>query len=824
MHNRTLLPILVAAFVLASCAAGFAGVKYKTSGTFTDASGALHAWSINDAHTLLWDSNAYIPAGAVFAARSLASGAPADAYDADVKSLEAFKSDGITDVVVKGPGPITSSDPAALQKLISYLDANGFTYGLELDDAPKDPLPGYVISPNRYRLEGPTDDSTIKCNWPDVDSAMYVVVSTYDNQIKSNGGALVRDGKVTINLASPLKTGEVLIVYPHKTLHGDGSADLWGGYSEYRDRVLAFFKGMKFGKGMRFFLEPFTCKMDFTGDMASFLPDSNGFRLGFEAYLTQKYKHQGGVNAAWGLNENLDSVERAARLIPMWTSGRGVPYAYDKASAHMFPVNPTDCGTVWQDIIDYRDMSAQQYMNTVADTLRKQVANVPVVFKSGVYSRVYANPFGMGGFDGLSPIAYGTGEGPVDGTAGEVYSLAEESGKSAWFLVAGTQASANGKDGYASESAMSGTLDSFREVGCKGFFVENLTPAQTKWLAAFKGKISKTWSDFKPEVVFYPIDPATGGYVKRIARDTWWLPTLRRGNVNYIGDGLYSYTILAEGKSYVWSGSGSKTITLNVGASGVPTIDYPAGVHISEKKGGMFTLNISESPTVLHGMPFTEVFPRETAQLEIDRLAKLIPNADKEGVDVKKSRGTLTSAQNVFKNGQPYIAYGIAQDGMRELLSVMGPDLWLEGERVLANNFGSVTACPGASGALALVLDTDQDAPLCPYAATYNFDSTANSSYEVWMAGSSPSQASPASYSVDGGPWTPVAATDGKVTPYAAGLNWYKVGVANLIPGSHTITFRADGKRVGDGRYYFVIDAIVLSPSGFTPNGVQKSY
>lgn len=827
MHNRTLLPLLVAAVLLTFCVPGLGlGVKYKTSGTFIDASGGQHAWSINDAHTLLWDSDAYIPAGAVFVSHSLAPGASADVYQADVKALEALKSAGITDVVLRGEGPITAADPAALQKMIDYLEANGFAYGIELDDAPKAPLQGYVISPNRYRLEGPSDETTIKCSWPGVDSAMYVIVSTFDNSIKANGGAIVKDGSVTVYLASPLKAGEVLIVYPHKTMQGDGSADLWSGYSEYRDRVLGFFKGIKYGHGMRFFLEPFTCKMGFTGEMVGFLPDSSGFRLGFEVYLTQKYKHEGGINAAWGLNENLDSVERAARLIPLWTSGRGVPFAYDKASAHLYPIDPTCCLQMWRDIVDYRDTSAQQFMNTIADTLRKQVANVPVIFKSAAYSRIYANPYGMGGFDGLSPQAYGSGEAPVDRVAGPIYSLAEESGKSTWFIVAGTQASADGKSAYLGESGMAATLDSFREIGCKGFFVENLaaSPEQIAWLASFKGKIAKTWTDFKPEVIYYPTDPATGAYVKRIARDTWWLPTLRKGNTNYIGDGLFAYTILGEGKAYLWSEAGPKTATMNVGVSGVPSVDFPAGVNLSGKKGGTFTLNIDEAPTLLRGMDFTEVFPRETAQMEINRLTELIPLADKGGVDVKKARGTLESAQNVFKNGQSYISYGIARDGVSELLYGMGADVWIEGEKSPANNFGSVIAAPGASAGLSIVLDTDQDAPLNPYSATYTFDSTANSSYELWLAGSPPAEGSPASYSIDGGAWTPLSAADGKAEAYGPGLAWYKIGVANLVPGSHVLTFRVDGKRTQDNRYYFAIDAVVISPRGFKPNGVVKPF
>lgn len=822
--NRIGLPLLVCAFVFTCCVPGStAAVKYRSSGTFVDASGGQHAWSINDGHTLLWESDPYIPVGTVFVSQYLAPTVGDDAYVADVKNLETLKSKGITDVILTSGGPITLSAPASLQKMIDYLDANGFTYGIELDDGPKTPLQGYIISPNRYRLEGPSDKTTISCTWPNVDSAMYVVVSKFDNSIKANGGAIVKDGKVNIFLASPLKIGDVLIVYPHKTLASAG--DLWSGYGEYRDRVLAFFKGVKFGRGMRFFVEPFSMKMDFTDEMLGFLPDSSGFRLGFEAYLTRKYKQESSVKAAWGLDENLESIERAARLMPLWTASRGVPYAYDKASAHLFSVNTAISPQMWRDILDYRDSSAQEFMNTIADTLRKQVANVPVIFKSATYHRIYANPFGMGGIDGLAVQSYGTGEAPVDRIAGSVYALAEESGKSTWFIVAGTQASADGKSAYLGETAMAGTLDSFREIGCKGFFVENLTssPDQMGWLASFKSKIAKTWTDFKPEVVYYPTDPATGAYVKRLARDTWWLPTLRKGATTYIGDELFAYTILGEGKAYIWSASGKRVVTMSTGGVGTPSVDFPPGVSISAKNG-VFTLNLDESPTVLGGINFTQVFPRDTAEAQINQLTQLIPIADRAGIDVKKARGTLESAKNVFSNGQAYIAYGIAVDGVTELRNAMGPDLWIEGEKSPATNLGSVIAAPGASGALALVLDTDLDAPLNPYSATYSFESRANSSYELWLAGSPPTEGGSASYSIDDGAWTPVSAMDGKVENYGPGLAWYKIGVANLAPGSHTLALRIDAKRTVDNRYYFAIDAIVLSPHGFKPNGVVKPF
>ncbi len=823
-YNRFLFPLILLVVLSLSVSGFAAGIKYKTSGVFVDSAGGQHAWSINDGHTLIWNSSPYIPAGAVVVADSLAPDASDDAYKADAARLDALKAKGIADVIVRAPGAITAAAPNALQRIISHLDTNGFTYGIEIDDGPSVGLQGYLVSPGRYRIEGPSDQTSFTFDWPGVDSALYAVMNKLDNTIRSTGGAIVRDGRAVVNLSSSLRDGEILMVYPHKTFDASEQGDLWSGYAEYRDRLLAFFRGVKFGSGLRFFVEPFSSKIISADDMAGFLPDSSGFRLGLEAYLTRKYRHEGGLNAGWGLNQNLENIEQAARLVPLWGQGRGAGYFYDRATADLFAVNPALAAQVWSDIADYRDTSVQEYMNSIAEALHKQVANVPVVFKGYGYSRIYANPFSSG-FDGVGAQAYGSGEAPISRVAGPLYALAEESGKSTWFIVAGTQASEDGKTGYLGENSMLATLDAYREVGCKGFFIEDLlnSPEQIEWLRSFKGKIGKDWSDFKPQVVYFPIEPPTGAYVKRLARDTWWLPTLRRGSTSYIGDTLFAYTIMGEGKSYIWSGAGKQSVVMNTAGSGNPSVEYPAGVSLNAKKG-MFTITLDESPTVIRGIDFRQVFPRDTAQMEISRLTALIPVADKAGLEVKRARGALENANNVLKNGQSYIAYGIAHDALTELQRAMGPDVWIEGEKSPAANFGSVVAAPGASSALALVLDTDEDAPMSPYSATYTFEALTSASYEMWIAGSPLTEASPISYTVDGTGWTQVSAADVKPEPYAPGLAWYKIAVANLNPGPHTLTLRVDGRRTQDDRHYFAIDAIVISPRGFKPNGIVKPF
>ena len=190
-------------------------------------------------------------------------------------------------------------------------------------------------------------------------------------------------------------------------------------------------------------------------------------------------------------------------------------------------------------------------MNTIADTLGKQVANVPVVFKCSRYHRIFANPFGLGGYDGIGAEGYGLGDNPVVKAAGPAYSLAEESGKSTWFITAATQAGADRNSaGYPDETSMNAALDSLREVGCKGFFLDGLRTGderQVDWLKGFKGKLKpSTLVDFKPTVISYPVGIQTGAQVKRLMPDTWWLPTLRNGRTNDIGDGLGAYTLAGE--------------------------------------------------------------------------------------------------------------------------------------------------------------------------------------------------------------------------------------------------------------------------------------
>lgn len=828
MISKARIPLVVILLVLVAVSMSQAAVvRFKTVGSYTDSAGSQHSWSINEAHALIWDGTPYVPVGTVFTAKSLAPGATDDAYKADTAALEAAKGKGITDLILKSPVPMTSCDPAAMQKILNYLDQNGFSYGIEIGDGPSEPLSGFVISPNIYRMDGPSTEAVFVWNWPDVDSAIYVVVNKLNMDIDATGGAQVKDGRVTVTLQEPLSGNQVLTVYPRKqfrTASGGCVGDVWTGFGRYRDRLLDFFKQVKLGPGMRFFIEPFTSKIDFTGEDANLVPDSTKFRIGFEAYLTRKYIQEAAVNSAWGLNDTIDSIETASRLVPLWGAGRGVAIAYDRASAKRYPVD-TGSSQLWRDLSDYRDTSAQEFMNTICDTLKKQVANVPVLFKASKYHRLYANPYGIGGFDGLGAVAYGTDETLVTKSAGLVYALTEEAGKSTWFVTAAT---APYSGPYATETAMAASLDLLRETGCKGYFVDRLQAStdgtQLDWLKGFKDRIAKMPADFVPTVIQYPAYGATGAYAKRLARDTWWLPSLKVGRSSFVGDGLGAYGMAGEDRAYIWSSTGKRTVTLRAGPSGMPSEEFPDVVAFPKSKTGSYTLTLSEVPTVLRGVDVSLVFPIETAQAEMDILAAMIPEADRLKINVKNAREGLNRAKTVLQRGQPLIAYGIAQSAIQELVAVQGGEIWVEGESSTANSFSGPRAIGGASGNLALVLDSGDDPPMSPYGAYYAIDAPVNSSYEIWFAGTLPSDGSAVSYTVDDMGWIPVTPDAASVQSYAPGLSWYKIGSANLIPGKHTLKIRVDGRRTQDNRYYFALDAFVVSPKSFKPNGIAKPF
>lgn len=819
------------------------GVKLASSGEFTDKDKNIHRWRIDGAHTLIWDGQPYIPVGGVFYSKYISIAQTEENRQADIAALETIKNAGITDLLLKSIGPATWTEPAAWQELMDYLDSAGFNYGIDLADGPKPSLSGYIIEPARYRMPDISKDTAFTFDMPDAVSALWMLCGASNGAVVASGGASVVDGKVKVAIKAQQDQNCVLLIYPKKEFSNSGQSgieDIWGGFDEFRDRLFAFTSKIKFGKGFRFFVDPLTSKMDLEGERVWMLPDSSDFRLEFEAYLLKKYQNIGSLNAAWGLvGGNITTFQDAARMMPLWSGSRGVPELYDRAKGKRHKID-TPRSKVWDDICDFRDSSVQNYLNTAADLLKKRVADVPVIYKASKMHRILANSRSRTGFDGLGVECYGRGQNLVIETAGPIYSLAEESARSMWFVVTGTmdtQSRLKSGMGYPGREAMQADLDSLAEIGVKGVFINGLqalpeetwknhslvmAPEQLGWLKEFKDKfVDLKRAEFVPEVIYYPAEPVIGAETKRLGSGKWWLPSLRNGTGLQFGELYAGYVLPGQHGITLFSRIGDTSATFPLQQDQKPVLLYPKSadsIFTADKK--KFTLKLNDTPVIIGGLDQRQVFPLEVVEAELAKLGPLVARAKAAGNRVPDSETAINRARTVLKNGLPAIAYDIAHTFVKQISVDLGTYAWVEGENTISHSFDRVVSTTQASNGGYLLLDTKLPPPMSRYTATYAVATTREGLHEVWIAATGVEAGKAAfSFTFDNEPWQ--TASSIITTPCIPGFQWVRIGSASLAKGLHSFHIRVDNPST-DGNYHLGIDAIVVSPSEFEPNGIIR--
>ena len=414
--------------------------KPISTGLFLDKTGVKHRWQVNDAHALLWDDAPYIPVGGTFTPRSLTSDAES-AWQEDKKALDAVKAKGLHDIVIWPAKSLPDCSPAALQRVMDYCETSGMQYGLACGPGLTAPLTGMVIKPSTYRYDS-RESLTAQWTVTNADSALFLVVDATDkeNKIVRSGGVFIKDPQVSVPIELPAASSHgVALLFPHKSLPvtGKGSLpDVWGGFDNYRDRLLVFLSHVKFGQNFRFFLDPLTRQIGLGGESDYLVPDSGAFLVEFEAFLLRRYPHLADMKQSWGLTEGDFKTHRdMARLVPLWANDRGIPYLFDTTSGKTVRIMDARQSRWWDDFLQCRRESLSYTMNTLADLLKREVADVPVVYTWTQTDPMFLNANANGGFDGLS-VAVPAGDPTVLGRIlGPAYSEAEQAGHTLWCIA-----------------------------------------------------------------------------------------------------------------------------------------------------------------------------------------------------------------------------------------------------------------------------------------------------------------------------------------------------------------------------------------------------
>lgn len=642
-------------------------------GTFQDRDGVKHPWRIDEAHTLIWDGAPYLPFGVVFEPKYLSSGQTEDNWAADQAEVGAFKLAGVRDVVIKPGKSVTAIPVQAWQKFIDLLETNGLSYGIELDDSPYAPLAGYVVDPAVNRVEGVRSPGEITTSLTDTKLAFYALCDARTAEVVELGQAIAAGGTLSVQANVRSGSEHVLLLFPQKVV-APGSKDwslpdLWSEADRHRDRLISHLAAIKFGKGLRFFIDPFGEHIGAHGEVDYLIPVSAAYRLEYAAWLARKYATVRDVGVAWSvLRHDMASFEEATRLVPMWRQGRGLSAVFDEKAGRKYAVDVPRSG-IWRDFRDFRAESVRGYMDGIADALKRVVADVPVVF-TGNELQPFFQGVGAVGFDGLAVPARGLESTAVDASA--VFSLAEHSGRRLWII----SRMALGESEYQEKERFFGHINGLRQFGVKGFFVAG-EPAEKKiggadllvWLVEYGALAAsdREFAQYRPTAVYYP-----HGFpdisMTRLEGGAWWLPALVPARGLELGSTLAGYTLLGpEGvKLYVWSVKGRRIVHVPAGQN--LTVTTASGERIEAKpKKGRVELALTEDPTLIEGIPPEAFLPVEVVEEAIENLRKVIARGEQKGMDVSSYEDTVKRVRELVKSNTLFIGLDMVQTAIDEL-------------------------------------------------------------------------------------------------------------------------------------------------------------
>ncbi len=812
-------------------------LKPESGGTFQDARGGSHPWSVGQAHGLTWEGQAYLPAGAVFVPLSWTGAGGEEDWNKDKAALDALGKGGVHDLVLSaGAKGLTHVAPPAAQRVLDYLDANGFRYGLRIADFPKDPLIGYVIKPAVYRNPSPSASGPTRFRHiPSLADAFYVLVAPKDGAIEETGAAQVMDGETAqVTLKDPV-TADLLLLYPQRLyLPGTPESrlpDLWQGYDEYRDRLLGFFSRVRLGPGFRFFLDPISDGIGFGGEVENVVPTTDGYRLDFEAWLNRKYNHNvDDLNRGWGIKDkDLPDFATAARCLPLWSGSKGAPDVYDPVKKVPYQVlNHPLGGHVWDDLRQFRLESVRGYMNALAGALKKGVADVPVVYGWSGRSALFSNTQTAGGFDGLSVNDAATGA--------YAFAQAEETPKTTWLIAA--------RSGASVPATANADWDALKAAGVRGFFAPAATPEAAHRLAEYGASLSFQTSELANPTRVLPYPAGVPGLeigLRRLPGGVWWLPSYRAGALFQGGDSLSLGPLLRAYKLtdpdgrlprfVVWSPHGALTrATFPFPKDSPAVITDAAGLPLPvQKKKDSWTVPVGADPIVISHVGMVPL-PEDAADAADKEAMRLLKLAKDQGLATEVYSDRLFQIRNTIPDTakDADLRYNAFVSLIQAMTQTLQPFLWLEGEGASSHTFDSLISDSEASGGSYLSLDTDRLPPSSTgdagggYRAEYTFAVNATGSYALWMAGSPPRDSAPFTYTLDGGAANPVEDVPTEGTLYAEKFLWSRLGSAVLSHGRHTLTITVTGPRARDSRYALAIDAFCLSRVPFHPNGTQQ--
>lgn len=785
--------------VVLGCVAALASAQ-SNQGSYKPGKAAAVPWSINAHSTLVWNSIPYLPIGIQ--------------VDASAASIQAAKAEGFHDVLVDLPVSGEGWSDA-----IPALEGAGMRYVIRISSLT--PMAkGIAVDPAAYRVPEITGDRHLDLMVPGATGALVVVADKRDSSIIAWSHVPVDNGHLVYDVKPGPAPEAVVLVYP-ETVSLE-QPDYWEGMDDQRDQLLLSLRRHPLGPGLRGFVDPLGKVLSLPGKDLRFVPSSAAFQLEFAQFLENRYRNVISALRAWALDsevvatsevgeskEAFHTFSEIASFVPLWSGTRGVPQIWDPIRKKIYPCDKGR-SALWADYAEaIGDAEARRYARMVSAI--REVADVPVVQDWAGWAAPYETE--QPSVDGIGMRASGSSHSAILSTAARATSSMLRWKTPGWLPA--TEIDLSGGLAAAETGAV---LDDLVSLGARGVFVRTSDPAVIKAVASEAARRASDTSpaDYSPQALFYPENATNPAVTQRLPGGEWWLPCPADGNRIDLGNGFFGYRWTEKGKPMValWTRAPSRVL-LRMAAPDKATFRTCDGSDpqpkIVKRPGLGVEINLTQFPLLVSGVDEVPV-PDPAYQLTSAEVAALLKQAEDQHLSFQEQQMQLTDAYKAFDRN-PGGAYAQIRDVLHQLDNTMGDFSWTEAEASEVNTFSETVKSPGCSGGAALAIHSTLDA-VGSYYADYEVPIHSKNDQELWIAARIPPEQrgfvslriASQTFLITGEP----------IGLYAGGFGWYRLGLTKLLGDDAKVRVTVVGQLPD-----IAIDAILLAPPSFTPDGVS---
>jgi hypothetical protein len=727
--------------------------------------------------------------------------------------LSQLKAQGVQEVVIRLDA-LPSRE--AWQSLLETAEASGLEWRLWLANLPR--TEGWTIAPERYRMAG-NADGVYTLIAPDATRLLLAVSPRETPYLRLSSLLELSNGRAGIAIGDTAES--VLLLYP---LRKDAMPDLWEGWDAYRDALLHLLTHRAPKQGFRGWL----LQSDWDILSVSTLPTSPLAQAEWLAYLKTRYPDLTELERAWDTSTKLERHEQAARLMPLWREGRGLPYLVAPDESVKPQELDPNRSRFWD---DWRAFLAERWRILLAGLRTMLTRHTPnaefTVLQTAPDPAELPLPDAFA--DPQLPLGWYLPAARRD--LWRMQLLLETLRRERTLEPLSTLIA----EWAADDAERASLFQTFtREMGIERVYWRGRVPEEA-WRTL-------TQTDAPPDAPTLQPFPATlwGLTEIRRYRSGWWVPSAQPDLQPLLwGFEIHGFqkatevrTLDAQGKMDItrqlelclWVDEGEREITLRrFDRAPLTAFDLNGQAVPLNVRGDRVRLRVGATPVRIRGFQ-SEPVCETSIEAWTARVAELFKRGNPMGQDAQVLKFNFDNALSIYRRN-PSQGFALLRTNWFEFERAFQPYRWIEAESARQHEFGTVRRDPALSGGATLWLNTPM--PIESASATYAFSLREAQAYTLWLAvrgvpsGSVEWQIAPAGEAEATAPaeGTATLSAERAVARYADQCYWLPLGTATLKAGEYRLTLRWK-PNAPQPPHYTEWDAILIAPPGVQPKHI----